>query len=172
MACESGDGGNDDAHFESILWSKRLEEESTATCMLRFENISRGVRSHPGRGKRKSTTGYIDHTEEVAGRMDQNGGSAGFKSETHRISRGARPSRIREQRESEEHSGENSCKQRESEESWYNNCRKGGRSKLPISLLRIIVAMDPKDVKIYGMLGFEYNPDGSITRQRELPSTF
>nr|GMD42101.1 carboxylesterase 1-like [Ipomoea batatas] len=32
--------------------------------------------------------------------------------------------------------------------------------------------MDPKDVEIYGMLGFECNPDGSITRQRELPSTF
>nr|GLL37216.1 carboxylesterase 1-like [Ipomoea trifida] len=32
--------------------------------------------------------------------------------------------------------------------------------------------MDPKDVEIYDMLGFECNPDGSITRQRELHSTF
>nr|GMD43662.1 carboxylesterase 1-like [Ipomoea batatas]GMD48234.1 carboxylesterase 1-like [Ipomoea batatas]GMD81685.1 carboxylesterase 1-like [Ipomoea batatas] len=30
--------------------------------------------------------------------------------------------------------------------------------------------MDPKDVEFYGMLGFECNPDGSITRQRELRS--
>ncbi|XP_031103668.1 carboxylesterase 1-like [Ipomoea triloba] len=32
--------------------------------------------------------------------------------------------------------------------------------------------MDPKDVEIYDMLGFECNPDGSVTRQRELHSTF